>query len=165
MYLESDAFAVVYLPRQTTITDIMARIRVLGYRPREAVLPTSDQPEVRSGESIPDPLGERFESAQGDSTELFFIDFYAMWCAPCQVLEKSVLSNPTITKTLSHFEVIKVDTDKFPKAARYYAVKALPTLLIVDGTGAEMYRHLGPISVERLNADLTSIVDTEAGAK
>jgi len=65
------------------------------------------------------------------ATGLTIVDFYAVWCGPCQmiapVLVEFASENPDI-------KVIKVNTDEYPTIAQQHGVMSIPTLaLYKDG--------------------------------
>jgi hypothetical protein len=55
-----------------------------------------------------------------------------------------------VQDALRDFEFLKVDTDTFPAAARHFDIVGLPTLLVLDGNGNQLFRHLGPIGADPL---------------
>lgn len=150
MYLESDAFGIEYDTSRVSPEDILARIRGLGYRPR---LTEDAKPQRtsrrKSHAALPEPVSSLAGEARVGSKPVF-VDFYASWCGPCKVLERRVLATPEVEAALEGFRFVKVDTDRFPKAAEYFGVVALPTLVVLDEDGDEVFRHLGPIDVEEL---------------
>ncbi len=157
MYLESDAFTISYDPDQCSVAAIMKKIRGLGYQPEEGQLPKAeDVSESQEKKPIPEPVAAVLAEAS-DKDNLFLLDFHAKWCLPCKKLEAEVLSDPKVKEILKTVGLIKVDTDRFPKAAEYYNIKALPTLLVLDGLGGERFRHVGPITVEALIRDVENL--------
>ena len=64
------------------------------------------------------------------------------------MLEAKVLSAPAVEQALEDFEFVNLDTDKYPAAAKYFQISALPTLVVEDANGVERYRHVGPINIE-----------------
>ncbi len=84
------------------------------------------------------------------------LDFYASWCIPCRKLEKD-LERPEVKKVLADFHVVRVDTDKHPRASNYFNVKALPTLIVLDGKGKERFRRVGLIVPRDLTSALADV--------
>ena len=150
MYLERDAFRIAYDCGEVDIERIMRRIRQLGYAPREIELEKpNDKHRTTSNRELPEPV--RSASADIDEAKkLLFLDFYADWCGPCKVLEKRVLAAPEVMQALEAFRFVKVDTDRYPRAAKHFGIVGLPTLIVLDKSGAERFRHLGPITIEAL---------------
>lgn len=56
------------------------------------------------------------------TNEITLVDFYADWCGPCKMLG-SVLEN-------MDYNIIKVNTDKFPELATKFGVMSIPTVVI-----------------------------------
>ena len=141
---------VTYVPHLVEVAEIEAKIRGLGYTPHQVdELESVAQGEAGRGAELPAPVDQAALAAIA-SSKLIFVDFYAAWCGPCKVLEKKVLSAPAVERALEDFEFVKLDTDKYPAAAEYFQILALPTLVVLDANGAERYRHVGPISIEEL---------------
>mmetsp|Transcript_55662 Transcript_55662/g.126516 ORF Transcript_55662/g.126516 Transcript_55662/m.126516 type:complete len:138 (+) Transcript_55662:106-519(+) len=80
------------------------------------------------------------------------IDFYAVWCGPCQlmapVLEKLADSQK------GKVAVGKVDTDRYPQLGSRFQVEGLPTFIIFKD-GDEVKRIEGAMS----EADLMEIIE------
>jgi thioredoxin len=62
-------------------------------------------------------------------TKPVLVDFWAGWCAPCRMLA------PTFAKLAEdygeHFHFAKVDVDELPELANQFAVRSIPTLVLV----------------------------------
>lgn len=69
---------------------------------------------------------------------LLFADFHAVWCSPCQWMEKNTYSNQTVTDMLEQNYVrVKIDIDEAEgyKLKKDYDIKYLPTILIFNSDG------------------------------
>jgi putative thioredoxin len=75
------------------------------------------------------------------------VDFWAEWCAPCRMLV------PTLEKLAEKYgdqiEFAKVNVDEVPELANHFAVRSIPTLVLLrDGVvveqlvGARPYQEL-----------------------
>lgn len=81
------------------------------------------------------------------SNKLVIVDFFATWCAPCQMLTE-VLHE--IDKEYSEkVEIFKVDVDENQEAAIRYGVAAMPTLVFFK-EGEEVDRRVGFLEKEEL---------------
>jgi thioredoxin 1 len=79
-----------------------------------------------------------------DRYDVVLVDFYADWCAPCQVLEPVV--DDVAAETAA--AVAKVDVDANEALAASFDVRGVPTLLLFDdGDPAE--RVVGLEGVDR----------------
>lgn len=70
--------------------------------------------------------------------KLFFVDFYAKWCAPCKWMDETTFSDAEVTAMLNaNFVSMKVDIDDFDgfSLKQQYKIKYLPTILIFNSKG------------------------------
>lgn len=94
--------------------------------------------------------------------KLVFVDFYAVWCGPCKLMDRTVYTDSTVALETERFLSRKVDAEKGEgiELARRYAVTAYPTLLVVDAAGKEVGREVGYRPADRFR---TFLVDTRTG--
>ena len=60
-----------------------------------------------------------------------FVDFFATWCGPCQMLAP-VLEEMDQKGEFGDIKVIKVDVDEAPEIAGRFNVQSIPTLLLFE---------------------------------
>jgi thioredoxin len=65
-----------------------------------------------------------------DSSLPVFIDFYAVWCAPCKKV--SPIVDELSTEYSGKIKFVRVDVDKAPKTAERFNAQQLPTLLLLS---------------------------------
>lgn len=71
------------------------------------------------------------------------VDMWAPWCAPCRQVSPAL---EQVAKDLAgQMKLVKVDVDKAPKLADRFTVRAVPTLLIMNG-GQILDRRTGAAS-------------------
>lgn len=73
------------------------------------------------------------------NTELLFIDFFAKWCGPCQMLAPSI---DKLADEHPEATVVKVDVDALPTLAAKFNVQSIPSLFVVKN-GNIINKQLG----------------------
>ena len=63
-----------------------------------------------------------------DSTEPVLVDFTAIWCGPCKMLDPVVKELALAWN--GHVKVVKLDVDNNPNLAMQYQVMGVPTLML-----------------------------------
>ena len=131
-------------------------ISELGYRPKivSSVRGQNQKPGHENANwTMPGPLVAALLEAD-QAHKLVFVDFYAQWCGACKTLEETTLADPKFKQAMQRFVFTKIDTDEYPETARHFKIVGMPTLLVLDISGRELYRHVGPIGVNALVAAL-----------
>ncbi|PNH04214.1 hypothetical protein TSOC_009651, partial [Tetrabaena socialis] len=62
-----------------------------------------------------------FEDMLSRSEVPLLVDFYATWCGPCQMMSPVLAS--AASKLKGRVQVVKIDTDRFPKVASQHRVQ------------------------------------------
>lgn len=96
-----------------------------------------------------------FSELLRESSTPVLVDFYAVWCGPCQMM------SPVLDAVKKQFHdrltVVKIDTDKYPDLASEYQILALPTLILFkDGKPAQRFE--GMRSSEQLSSELEPLL-------
>ena len=128
-------------------------ITALGYRPKvvQSRLETRRAP---SEGPIPDPVLAAVIEA-GDTGKLVLVDFYAEWCGACKIFDKTTFKDPSVLEQLDQFVFLKVDADQYPDAITHFNIVGMPTLVVLNVFGEEVYRHVGPVEAGKLAKDLS----------
>lgn len=94
-----------------------------------------------------DDYKKAFELAKASHRKIL-LDFFAIWCPPCNRLDNEVFSSPEFLKVTKNWVTLKVDVDS-PEAwdlkARYQ-VKGYPTVVMASSEGDVLTRFEGYIS-------------------
>ena len=160
MDLGKDAFTITYDSSRIGSRKITDRIRRLGYRPEEFHKPDTVSPgKTVPGQDIPEPVATALTKAR-KAGRLLLIDFYAAWCGSCEIMEEIILTDLQVRRALEGYRVLKVDTDQDVKPADHFQVFVLPTLLVLDPEGIEVFRHVGMIDGKTLAGDLERLAKT-----
>ena len=157
MDLGRDAFTITYDPARLDAEAIMLRIRRLGYRPEKAAEAASEpRAAAYDPDTVPAPVSDALARAR-TANRLTFIDFYAEWCGPCKVLESTVLGDPRVRDVLEEYEFVKVDSDRHVEPPDYFNVVGLPTIVVLDREGREVYRREGMVDAAELAQTLSQL--------
>ena len=75
--------------------------------------------------------GDTFQTEVLDSSNPVLVDFSAVWCGPCKMLD------PIVKHLAGEWDgkvkVVKIDADQNPNILMQYSVLGIPTLLFFKG--------------------------------
>lgn len=89
---------------------------------------------------------ETFEEQVIKAAKPVLVDFYAVWCGPCQMLAPVI---EELENSRDDFLAVKIDVDQEPALAQKFAITAVPTLLLFKN-GENVKRVSGFLSKEAL---------------
>ncbi len=93
--------------------------------------------------NIPEIDEGTFESEVLMAPEPVLVDFSAVWCGPCKMLDPIV--EQLATEWTGKVKVVKLDVDHSPGIAMQYQVLGVPTLMLfVDGESRERITGFQP---------------------
>ena len=97
------------------------------------------------------------EILSSENNKKIFIRVHADWCAPCQVLGRTILD---IEGGYSNdYLFLEVNADEADELVSRLSVFNLPTIVIYDKKGEEIFRKSGLLT----RAQLTTILDNFKG--
>ena len=98
---------------------------------------------------------QTFDTVVLKSEKPVLVDFWAVWCGPCQV------QGPIVEQVAKDMEgkvvVGKLNVDENPTSAEHYGVMSIPTIILFKG-GEPVKQFVGVQSKETLTGALTSMV-------
>jgi thiol-disulfide isomerase/thioredoxin len=95
-------------------------------------------------------LKQASEAAQKANLPMF-IDFWADWCAACNIMDVEVYTDAKVIETFEEKAIgVRVHFDLQPDLARKYNVPALPYLLFTNSYGTPLLHSRGLIEAEDL---------------
>ena len=100
---------------------------------------------------------EEGTAAAKEFNKPLLVDFWADWCAACNVREKDVYTTAEFAAAAAPFVLVRVDADHRTDLAKKYNIGALPMLIVTDSYGGEIFRHSGFLDVRPFSALLKSL--------
>ena len=112
----------------------------------------------KNGFILNDPK-QAFERAKLENKPVF-IDFFGIWCPPCNELDQDVFPSKEFQTISEKFVKLKMDVDLAStwKLASQYKVNNFPTLIIATHEGDEVYRILGSLPKRALIQELEKAI-------
>ncbi len=98
-----------------------------------------------------------------EQNKLVFIDLFATWCPPCQMMEREVFSRSDVGAFMEqHFVCAKYDIDKTTgrELLKRYGNRRVPLYLIFNTEDELLGRIRGATDPERFMAEVKRILDT-----
>jgi thiol-disulfide isomerase/thioredoxin len=71
------------------------------------------------------------------------IDFWAVWCGPCQKMDEDVWSKEEINSIMENYIPVKIDIDYNRNLAAKYSVRSIPYVVVVDSWENVLYQSNG----------------------
>jgi len=90
---------------------------------------------------------EKFSEDVINSDLPVLIDFWAEWCGPCKMI--GPILEELATEMNEKIKMVKVDVDANSQTAVNYAIRSIPTLIIMKD-GAVVAQHIGAASKVQL---------------
>jgi len=98
-----------------------------------------------------------WDTEVGKADGLVLVDFWAVWCGPCQMVAPIVeeLANEYDGK----IKVLKLNTDENPDIAGKYCIMSIPTLLFFKG-GQPVEKIIGAVPKRILKEAIDKLLST-----
>ena len=96
--------------------------------------------------AIIDLTKENFQAEITKSDKPVLVDFWAVWCGPCQMMAPILHE---LEAEMPDVQICKVNVDEQMDLARQFRVVSIPTLIIFKN-GQEVQRMVGVTSKEEL---------------
>ncbi len=99
---------------------------------------------------------QNFDTEVLKAKEPVLVDFWAVWCGPCQMQGPIV---EEVAKTMAgKAKVGKLNVDENPRMAQKYGVMSIPTIMIFKG-GTVVKQFIGVQSKETLVGELNKLIN------
>ncbi len=83
--------------------------------------------------------------------ELSLIELGGEGCKPCIRMDTVLLELGQIYKSKVNIRTFRVTNEKGKTIAKYFGINTIPTQIIIDKNGVEIFRHTGFLSTDELD--------------
>lgn len=91
--------------------------------------------------------------------ELSLIELGGFGCKPCMRMDTVLFDLGKIYGEKLNIQTIRVTDDDGKIIAKYFGVNAIPTQIIIDKKGNEVFRHTGFLSKKELQKEIKTILE------
>lgn len=163
MHLDRDEFEVTFDELQIDEQKIIEAIDKTGFK---ATLVASrsnvKKPAGDSGDDFVVPQGFKvLDDALAQATrenKPLVIEFYAVWCLPCQRMEKETFADARVKALFEKIVLLKIDTDKEPALSEKFGVVGLPDIRLIKINGNEFRRLRGFQAADKFLKEVEGLV-------
>jgi len=101
-----------------------------------------------AGKNVYEVTDQTFDSEVIKSNIPVLVDFWAVWCGPCQALTPTIES--VATEQEGKVKVCKVNVDENPNVAARYGIRSIPTIFLFKG-GQNIGQLIGNVPKGAIN--------------
>jgi tetratricopeptide (TPR) repeat protein len=96
--------------------------------------------------------------------KLLMIDFYGIWCPPCNEMNDSVFSKPSFKENASAFVQLKLDADSpvSEGLSQRYGIQGFPTVIFASPQGDEIARVVGYRPMDQFLAEMKGALSNQS---
>ncbi|MFO8081336.1 MAG: thioredoxin family protein [Armatimonadota bacterium] len=131
---------------------VLAALLVLAYKDD----PSARAPRAGGADAVVADSGSSHSATEESESGLpRFVEVGAESCVPCKMMQ------PILDEMREEYdgemEVVMADVHKTPELGRKYNVRSIPTQIIYDAEGNEVFRHIGFWPKDEIDAKLKEL--------
>jgi len=111
---------------------------------------------VKEVSSMADSTDQTFEADVLKADTPVLVDFWAVWCGPCQV--QGPIVEEVAKEMGGRVKVVKLNVDENPVTAQKFGIMSIPTIMIFKG-GTVAKQLIGVQSKETLMTELNKLTN------
>lgn len=85
----------------------------------------------------------------GKEGKFVAIDFFATWCGPCKMMERTTFVDQRVQRRMTDFIPLKIDVDREREIAAKYGIRSIPTTAVVGSDGKPVTGAIGYLDADR----------------
>ncbi len=97
--------------------------------------------------------------------KLVVADFFATWCGPCKVMDRTTFADARVQKRMRDFIPLKIDVDRQHDVAQLYGIQGMPTTAVLLASGEPITGAAGYLDAATYLDLLDAATDPEAIAR
>ena len=97
-----------------------------------------------------------FDTLIKEHTGVTVVDFWAVWCAPCRMMEP-ILEEVAIEQAEQGVRVMKVDVDHAPQISGGFGIRSIPTLIFFRD-GEPQFEMVGLVPKPVLEREIAELL-------
>lgn len=105
--------------------------------------------------------GSNWETEVVKTSQLVMVDFWAVWCGPCQMVAPIV--DELAKEYQGKLKVLKLNTDEAPEVAGQYQIMSIPTIVFFKG-GQVVDKIVGARPKQQFKEKIDSLLAQSATA-
>jgi thioredoxin-like negative regulator of GroEL len=94
-----------------------------------------------------------------ESERPIVVDLWAVWCAPCKVMEETTFADAGVVEMIAGFVPLKLNIDAENIFVDYHRIESFPTTLFLDHEEREIARLMGLVEADRFLQAMKDVLE------
>ncbi len=102
---------------------------------------------------------EEFEELLNNTDKPVLVDFWAEWCAPCQMIKPTLNNLSTDEELKNKIEFVGIDVEHNNELAAKYAITSIPSVLLIHPEKGKIMESIGLVQEETLKTKIKDALE------